>query len=505
MRIPAPRDLGKELASLIGPVYANHEGLVDRVRAFRSAAVAACDERHAALGSLILADLDNRRGRRAEGIESAYAVLSNTDDRVVIAHAHAVIAGGLWRLGDNSEALKHAFEADRSLTEGDPLCLRVDHAIIFALHVNDQRLGKSRPEEYEVAQRLAERHGDPDLIMVNLNNQAWSSYLDGRIETALALAQRMLDYHDLVHRTPTTSYADTIARVFMSAGQTARAGRILDDALAHAPSTDIDGVPACYITYAQVKLAEGDVPAAVHLLDRCRELTERDGIPDQDAVALRLLAQCHAALGDYEVAYREMVEFHEAWTVRRSEESEVLASVTHARFALDEARRDSERFRELAERDALTGLWNRRRSDDHLAALLAAKDPGPLSVAILDLDHFKQINDTHSHAVGDSVLRRVGDILRAIVEPVGYAARHGGEEFLLVIDAEAGEAARICEQVRTAVTGQAWYDVAPGLRVTGSIGVTRLRPGDDAGSVLARADEHLYNAKSAGRDRVAGD
>ena len=495
-------NLGEELAFLIGQVYASHEGLPQRVRAFRRAAVAAGDERHAALGSLILADLDNRGGRRAEGVESAYAVLSNSDDRVVIAHAHAVVAGGLWRLGDNLEAVKHAYEADRALVEGDPLSLRVDHAIIFALQVNDQRLGKSRQEEYEVAQRLAERLGDPELILANLNNWTWSSYADGRMADALALAQRMLDYTELLRRTPNTSRADTLARVFMTDGQTARAAKILDDALAHAPSTSIDAVPACYITYAEIKIAEGDVPAAVRLLEKCLELTRRDRVPDQDAIALRLLAQCHAALGEFESAYREMVEFFEAWTIRRSEQSEALASVTHARFAIDEARRDSERFRELAERDALTGLWNRRRSDDHLAALLTTKDPGPLSVAILDLDHFKQINDTHSHAVGDSVLRRVGDILRAIVEPVGYTARHGGEEFLLVIAAEPGEAVRICEQVRAAVAGQAWFDIAPGLRVTASIGVTPLRPGDDAASVLARADEHLYDAKSAGRNRV---
>jgi diguanylate cyclase (GGDEF)-like protein len=497
-------NLDDELTSLIGLVYADHHGLPERVRAYRSAAVAVGNERHAALGSLILADLDNRAGRRAEGVESAYAVLSHSDDRVVIAHAHAVIAGGLWRLGDNIEAVKHAYEADRALVDSDPLCLRVDHALTFALQVNDQRLGKSRQEEYEVAQRLAERLGEPYLILANLNNWTWSSYADGRLADALALAQRMLDYTELVHRTPNTSTADTIARVFMADGQTARAAGILDDALAHAPSTAIDAVPACYITYAEIKIAEHDVPAAVRLLEKCLELTQRDHVPDQDAIARKLLAQCHAALGDYESAYREMVEFHEAWTIRRSEQSEALASVTHARFAIDEARRDSERFRELAERDALTGLWNRRRSDDHLAALLAAKaaDRGPLSVAILDLDQFKRINDTHSHAVGDSVLVRVGDILRSIVEPVGYAARHGGEEFLLVIGAEADEAVRICEHVRTAVAGQAWYDIAPGLRVTASIGVTPLRPGDDAGSVLARADEHLYEAKSAGRNRV---
>jgi diguanylate cyclase (GGDEF)-like protein len=496
--------LGDELTGLIAAAYASHEGLPARARAFERAALDAGDTRHAELARLVLADVDNRSGRRAEGIRTAYAVLSSSQDRLVVAHAHAVIAGGLWRLGDNAEAVKHAYKADRLLVEGDPLGLRVDHAIIFALQVNDQRMAKASYEEYRMAQALAERLGNPDLIVANLNNWAWSGYLNDELDIALALVRRILDYSRLIAQPVNTSVADTIARVFSVDGQHERAIGVLEDALVHSPSTDVDAVPACLITYAEIRLAQGDVRAAVDLLDRCREITQRDQVADQDAIALRLLATCHAQLGDFEAAYREMVDFHEAWTVRRSEQSEVLASVTHARFALDEARRDSERFRELAERDALTGLWNRRRSDDHLAALLTApaRDRGPLSVAILDLDHFKQINDTFSHAVGDDVLRVVAGILTDLVAPVGHAARHGGEEFLLLMTTPGDAGRQICEQIRRAVEGHDWSGVAPGLRVTTSVGMTQLRGTDDGQSVLARADARLYAAKFGGRNRV---
>jgi diguanylate cyclase (GGDEF)-like protein len=210
-----------------------------------------------------------------------------------------------------------------------------------------------------------------------------------------------------------------------------------------------------------------------------------------------MLAGCHAELGDFRAAYREMVDFHEAWTVRRTERSEVMARVAHAQFAVDEAHRDTEMFREMAERDALTGLWNRRRSDAQLATALAGG--GPAGVALLDLDHFKQINDTYTHAVGDLVLCRVADILRTAG---GHAGRHGGEEFILVLDEELPAAARTCEAVRVAVATYDWQAVAPGLRVTTSIGLTALRPQDDPDSVVRRADEHLYAAKRAGRDRL---
>jgi diguanylate cyclase (GGDEF)-like protein len=418
-----------------------------------------------------------------------------------------VIAGGLWRLGDNAEAVKHAYEADRLLTEGDPLCLRVDHAIILAVQVNDQRLSNASGEEYRWAQHLAERLGDPDLLIANLNNWAWHSYTAGDTRTALTLVRRIADYSTGIGQPLNSSCADTIARVLMDDGQTAEATRVIEEALSGAPSTDTDGIPACLTTLAEIQCRNGDILGAVSTLDACRRITQRDRLADMDAIALRLLANCHARLGNFEAAYQEMVDFHEAWTVRRCEQSEVLASVTHARFAVDEARRNTERFRELSERDSLTGMWNRRRSDDLLTTLVAvpAHERTPISVAILDLDHFKQINDTFTHAVGDSVLRRVADILRTIVEPVGHAGRHGGEEFVLILDTNGDDAGQICESVRLALADHDWPDIAAGLHVTTSIGVTELRPCDDAHSVLVRADDHLYAAKHGGRDRVSTD
>jgi diguanylate cyclase (GGDEF)-like protein len=383
----------------------------------------------------------------------------------------------------------------------------VDHAIILAVQVNDQRVGLKSDEEYRVAQRLADRLGHPDLIIASLNNWAWHCYSTGDQPAALALARRIVDHSRLIGRPLNTSCADTLARVLMDNGEIEPAARIIYDALAGSPSTDTDGVPACMISLAEIQCRTGDVRGAVITLNACRAITKKDRLADLDALALRKLADCHARLGDFESAYQEMVDFQEAWTVRRSEQSEALASVTHARFAVDEARRNSERFRELSERDSLTGMWNRRRSDDHLTALLRVPPHGrePVSVAILDLDHFKQINDTFTHTVGDSVLREVAELLRTTVEPVGHAARHGGEEFVLILDADGTRAAQVCENVRAALAGHDWEPIAAGLHVTTSVGVTELRPYDDARSVLIRADDHLYAAKHAGRNRVIAD
>jgi len=504
VRADARIRLDEELTALVAAVYASHDGLAERAIAFERAATEAGEERHALLARLVRADIDNRNGRWAEGLQTAYEMLHDGVDRVVAAHVHAVLAGGLWRLGDNAAAVEHAFQSDQMLTEDDPLCLRVDHAIILALQVNDQRMGKVSEVEYRWAQELAEQLGDPDLIVANLNNWAWGLLQNGDIPAALTLAQRMLAVSEGSGHWLTTNCADTVARILVADGQTRRAAELLETALVEAPSTDTDGIPACLIAMAEIKRGTGDVAAAIELLERCRRTTISHRLAEMDAHALRLLADCHAETGDFESAYREMVEFQDAWNRRRSEQSEALTLVTQARFAVDEARRNSEHFRKLAERDPLTGLWNRRRCDAHLAARLAARGC-PFSVVILDLDHFKQINDTYSHAVGDDVLRQVASLLRQVTGPVGRAGRHGGEEFVVYVDADRATATRLCERLRLAIEAYDWSALAPGMRVTTSIGVTELRPGDDSRGVLARADSHLYEAKNAGRNRVIAD
>lgn len=485
------------IEELIADVYVCHDGLAGRAHEFIAAATAAGDQRHADLGRLVLAELDNRGGRVPDGVRQARNMLDSSDDRVVLAHAHAVIAGGLWRVGDNAEAVRHAYPANRMLVAGDPLALRVDHAIILALQVNDQRLGAMSHEEFEAAQRLAEASGTAALILANLNNWAWCAYTGGDLESAAALVRRMRAHSDRTGEPLNASCADTVARILLETGRPREATRVIEEAIASAAPTDSDAIPAALITLADIQRRDGNTGTAMRTLRTCREIAARDRLPDVDALALRMLAGCHAELGDFQAAYRQMVDFHEAWTVRRSEQSEVMARVAHAQFAVDEAHRNTELFRELAERDALTGLWNRRRSDAELAGMLDADRPA--CVALLDLDHFKQVNDTFTHAIGDIVLCRVAEILRTLP---GHAGRHGGEEFILVLDSDLTAATATCEAVRAAVAAYDWQAVAAGLRVTTSVGLACVRPGDDAHSVVRRADEHLYAAKRAGRNRV---
>ena len=185
------------------------------------------------------------------------------------------------------------------------------------------------------------------------------------------------------------------------------------------------------------------------------------------------------------------------------------ARALQAVFEATEARRASDHFREMAHRDALTGLWNRRYVNERLPALLseAVTRRTPLSLAILDLDHFKRINDTLSHSTGDTVLQEVSRMLTDSATGPMLAARIGGEEFLLVLPGVgAEEATERCERLRLRIRAHAWEPITGTTPVTTSIGVTTAPEGRaTSSSLLSLADRNLYVAKREGRDRVVAD
>jgi diguanylate cyclase len=163
------------------------------------------------------------------------------------------------------------------------------------------------------------------------------------------------------------------------------------------------------------------------------------------------------------------------------------------------------RIEELAQVDELTGVLNRRyimqALNDELAR--AQRTGAPCSVAIVDIDHFKRINDTFGHPAGDEVLRRIAATLGASVRGIDKLGRYGGEEFLLVLPASTREqAGAAIDRLRQIIASIVWDGIAGDLRVTMSAGVAQVRENDAAGDILSRADVALYNAKDFGRDRV---
>jgi diguanylate cyclase (GGDEF)-like protein len=178
-----------------------------------------------------------------------------------------------------------------------------------------------------------------------------------------------------------------------------------------------------------------------------------------------------------------------------------------ARDELDRLRREHAEAREHARRDVLTASYNRRYLDERLATLLDEPNVrrAGLSIALVDIDHFKQVNDRHGHPLGDRVLQQVVSLLDADLPADAFVARYGGEEFALALPgANLDDAVEISELARRRVDEYPWPDIAAALRVTVSIGVTHdaLQPPDFT-QLIVDSDQLLYAAKDAGRNAVA--
>lgn len=168
-----------------------------------------------------------------------------------------------------------------------------------------------------------------------------------------------------------------------------------------------------------------------------------------------------------------------------------------------ELKRANETISHIAATDELTGLANRRFFNENLSVMMSAarRHKFPLSLIMVDLDHFKTVNDTHGHSEGDRVLQGFARLLKDVSRTEDIAARWGGEEFIIVLPHTEGNAAvALAERIRT-VFAESRHGVS-GVTLTASFGVVELQHGEEEDSFIRRADDALYCAKHEGRNRV---
>ena len=251
-----------------------------------------------------------------------------------------------------------------------------------------------------------------------------------------------------------------------------------------------DGVPQLRSMILQ------DVAAALREAGRSDDAyTALSASAELERIAFRQLSELQR---DFERA------LHEQAAARR--EADVLVEknreLEHRTRQLEELQ---DQLRDQAERDWLTGLYNRRYLAAALDRLTETTISGdePLSLAAVDLDHFKLVNDRFGHDIGDRVLVRTADLLRAAVRPSDVVARTGGEEFVVLMPVAGDDDAIACaERLRRLVAAENWGAIAPGLTMTVSIGVASTGSEERTDALLKLADRRLYAAKAAGRDRV---
>jgi diguanylate cyclase (GGDEF)-like protein/PAS domain S-box-containing protein len=185
--------------------------------------------------------------------------------------------------------------------------------------------------------------------------------------------------------------------------------------------------------------------------------------------------------------------------------AELERSNLEQREMLDRLEAARAQLEKLSREDALTGIANRREFDLRLALEheRSVRHGRPLALAMLDLDRFKNVNDLFGHAIGDQVLRQVAAVLCRQCRTIDLPARYGGEEFVVALpDTGLLEAQALCERIRIAIQQHDWSTIQPGLALTVSIGVAVRTPADTPQQLVEHADQAMYRAKDAGRNRV---
>jgi len=428
----------------------------------------------------------------------------------LLARSHRRMSALFRRIGDPALMLEHAVSAVELLDAGTPDVVRADHLLGLADALGASGSYADSLLRYEEAAKLADRCGDRYLRRAALNNLAFTQYEAGLATEAVDTAERLRAEAEADGQPLTGHDSDTIARAYTAVGRFDEAIAVLEPVCsAEDNGEDCDGLVMALLTLTEVQRLSGALDAAQTSLDRGCRLIEQYALTGLRADAMREQAELHAAGGHYRVAYETFRAFHLADVELRALERDRRARTLQAIFEATEARRSSDYFRELSVRDPLTGLHNRRHMDGRLTELLADSHENgtQLTLGLLDVDNFKRINDTRSHAVGDEVLRLVAGILEKAAAGVegGLAARMGGEEFLLLLlpGVDRREGVERLDRLRLDIAGHGWGDVSEGVAVTVSIGVAAA-PGDgvERGALLALADRNMYVAKRGGRDRV---
>lgn len=242
------------------------------------------------------------------------------------------------------------------------------------------------------------------------------------------------------------------------------------------------------------------------------QMPEKSGMDWLPEIAKRQLAPVVMLTGSgtEEVAVQALQEGAVGYLSKNNLSQEKLVNTIDAALdkwtRLQQARTDKEELERLANFDSLTGLYNRQAILGKLRELVnrTKRYKEAFSLSMLDIDHFKKVNDRYGHLTGDEVLEKIATLIRRNIRNTDVAGRYGGEEFIIILpQADLSSALVVAERIRVVIENAEMKDSAGDVfAITVSQGLSGWEPGKDVHSLISRADEALYTAKENGRNRV---
>lgn len=487
-------------------------------------------------------------------LKRLFVDIRDAGDPVHLAPCLGELAWCCMRLGLAAEGLDCALAAQKLYSRapdpsGEARCLAITAFLLLDLGLSDEAF-----ETAEAAVELAESCTDSALEAFALNANACALAIcrhpdlaQPLLERAIGLAQaegdeveeafclvskgfcqaKMADFHESLGESALAAqWNDLAAETTVSALEKAEACgdlwcqraalangaefalRLGDADLAGAclaRHADLPGDPGVSLTIhylytlAAAHRAGGKLAEARQACRKALAMAEQNKLIDHQLNVLFQLCAVEDAAGNYREALALHRRFHDCYVAQSGEVAQRRAKLAAIRWEADQWRARASELADQALLDPLTGIANRRAFDSAFREL----DGQDFALAILDLDHFKAVNDWNSHAVGDAVLKRVAAILGQDLPQRALLARLGGEEFALLFPATAlDQAVRHCAGLLDRLRDEDWSLIAPRIQVTASIGLAHSDGTEMRAEVMALADERLYAAKAAGRNRL---
>ena len=500
-----------------------------RARALAEEALNLTDEPHKAQGLTVLSFLHFREDRFDTSLEQAFEalILFGNEPQPWLARLLNTLALNFIVLGERAQSLEYLLEqlrvsqklgfeegifgayhdlglwyshsdnAERALGYFERAEAYVGHsadrrAFLFlnlACHyMTENQLGKAR-EYAEQALRLSRSEALTRAESFSLEVLAQLALAENNDQEGLELYQNVMRLK-LQHGGLCGPTWLSIADVYTKQGEFTKASSYLHKALAELETSgDKVNLMSCHTLLYEVAKGQGDVATALRHHEQMHRLSQ-EIFSDENEVKIRALDVVHRT--DALKRESELLAQKNEQLERQYQELETLHEKVH----------------ELSIRDGLTGLYNRRYLFEQADRLLnhSRRYERPLSVAMLDIDHFKIINDTFGHKLGDDVLHKLAHLLTETLREADPIARYGGEEFaLIMLDTSTKNARLACERVRSAISSFDWATLQAGLEVTVSIGLVTHAEAETSEALFSLADKQLYEAKRKGRNRVCAD
>jgi diguanylate cyclase (GGDEF)-like protein len=465
-------------------------------------------------------------------------------DRAGEGHSLNALGNVSYHLGDYGQALDY-YQASLKLREEIGDRVGVAYCLNNVGNIHGQMGESQRALEYMLQALSIKEGADPRAAGISMLNVG-SAYAElGDDERALEYMQRAaVRLGETGGRDGEATCLRDIGRIHERRGEVERALEFYQASLEITRQLGARVFQAeTLVPLGALRVRMGEVEQGLADLHAALEISTELGARPQVYAAHEALQAVYESRGELDLALEHFRAFHAVWRdvfnaetnariksvlvraevqqaqreaeILRQKNDELTAAYDRLRQADEEKAGLLQQLREQAvelerqtREDSLTGVSNRR----HLDALLAVeweralRFGRALTVAMLDLDHFKAVNDRFSHAVGDEVLRTVARILRDHTRGVDVVARYGGEEFcLILVETKLEEGARLCDRLRGLIERYDWSALRPGLSVTITAGVAGLHEAEAPNELLAAADVRLYAAKHQGRNRVCAD